>query len=169
MGAGTCGRSAVRRGLLKELWSKFGVEHDAEITVDAQGCAVEDGGFSVTILDLARFGQMHLDEGLVEGRHIVPAEWIRRLLRPDPELVAASKRPLAFEGITTPDLMYHDQWWVLDPSHGVRTAIGIHGQLLLVHPPSRTVVVKLSTQPRPVDDAVFQLELAGSLAICVRR
>jgi CubicO group peptidase (beta-lactamase class C family) len=148
------------------LWSKLGAEQDAEITVDAHGCAVEDGGFSVTLLDLARFGQMHLDEGVIAGRRIVPAKWIRRLTYPDPDLVAAFGQSLAYDGLTTPDAMYHDHWWVLDPRRGVRLALGIFGQLLLVHPPSRTVVVKLSTQPRAADDSLLRLELAGSLAIC---
>jgi hypothetical protein len=62
--------------------------------------------------------------------------------------------------------MYHDQWWVLDPDAGIYVAIGIHGQMVLVHRPTRTVVVKLSTQPRPVDRSVFAYQMAGSLAIC---
>ena len=42
------------------LWSRIGAEHDAEITVDRHGNALSDGGISVTLRDLARFGQLYL-------------------------------------------------------------------------------------------------------------
>jgi CubicO group peptidase (beta-lactamase class C family) len=127
---------------------------------------VQDGGLSVTLLDLARFGLMHLERGVADGRQVVPAEWIDRLRRPLPELAEAYAGSLTVEGTTTADTMYHDKWWVLDPGRGIRAGLGIHGQLLLVHEPSRTVVVKLSTLPRPDDDTVLQVELRGALAIC---
>ncbi|MDQ3127894.1 MAG: hypothetical protein M3Q66_05470 [Chloroflexota bacterium] len=99
---------------------------------------------------------------------MVPAAWIGRLLRPDPELGGAFGEALVLPGLTGPDTMYHDQWWVLDLRAGIRVAIGIHGQMILIHRPTNSVVVKLSTQPRPVDRAVFRRQVAGSLAICRR-
>jgi CubicO group peptidase (beta-lactamase class C family) len=150
----------------REIWTRIGAERDASIAVDAQGSAVTDGGFSVTLRDLGRFGLMHLQGGEIDGRRVVPAAWIDRLLRPDPVLSAAFGGALEVPGATRPDSMYHDQWWVLDPASGIYVAIGIHGQILLVHRPSRTVVVKLSTQPRASDRAVFRYQMAGSLAVC---
>ncbi len=150
----------------KEIWSLIGAEHDASVAVDAGGSAITDGGISVTLRDLARFGLMHLDDGVIDGRRIVPGWWIGRLLRPDPDLSAAFGDALEVPGVTGPDTMYHDQWWVLDPTPGIYVGIGIHGQILLIHRPSSTVVVKLSTQPKPVDRQVFRYQMSGSLAIC---
>ena len=150
----------------REIWTRIGAEHDASIAVDAQGSAVTDGGFSVTLRDLGRFGLMHLQGGEIDGRRVVPASWIERLLRPDPELSVAFGGALEVPGVTSPDSMYHDQWWVLDPVRGIYVAIGIHGQIVLVHRPTGTVVVKLSTQPKASDRAVFRYQMAGSLAVC---
>lgn len=149
-----------------EIWSKIGAEEDASIAVDPAGCAVTDGGFSVTLRDLGRFGLMHLRDGAIGGRQVVPADWIGRLLRPDRELSGVFGGALEVPGVTGPDTMYHDQWWVLDPTLGIYVGIGIHGQILLIHRPSDTVIVKLSTQPRPVNRQVFRYQMAGSLAIC---
>ena len=151
-----------------EVWSRLGAEHDASISVDAAGCAVTDGGFSVTLRDLGRFGLMHARDGRVEERQVVPADWIARLRRPDPELGAAFGGALEVPGLTGPDTYYRDQWWVLDPAAGIRVAIGIHGQMILIHRPTDSVVVKLSTQPRPVERRVFRHQVAGALAICRR-
>jgi len=150
----------------REIWSKIGAEWDASIAVDGSGCSVTDGGFSITLRDLGRFGLMHLGDGVIRGERIVPAAWVGRLLRADPELSTAFDGALEVPGVTGPDTMYHDQWWVLDPTHGIYVGIGIHGQILLIHRPSETVVVKLSTQPRPKDRQVFRYQMAGSLAIC---
>ncbi len=150
----------------REVWSRLGAEHAASVTVDAGGCALADGGFSITLRDLGRFGWMHLQDGELDARRVVPGAWIGRLLRPDAELAATFGGALVVPGVTGPNTMYHDQWWVLDPAAGIYVAIGIHGQMLLVHRPTRTVVVKLATQPQPVDRAVFAYQMAGSLAIC---
>ena len=58
------------------LWQPMGAEFDAEITCDPVGTAIHDGGISATLRDLARFAQMILDDGLVEGRQAIPAAWL---------------------------------------------------------------------------------------------
>ena len=88
-----------------------------------------------------------------------------RLRRPNAELAVAFRGPFAYEGISTPEIMYHDQWWVLDPRRGIQVALGIHGQMLYVHRPSRTVIAKLSTQPLALDRRLFQVQLSAARAI----
>ena len=56
------------------LWSQLGPEIDAAYTVDATGTACANGGFSVTLRDFGRFGQMILQNGFYNGRQIVPAK-----------------------------------------------------------------------------------------------
>ncbi len=147
------------------IWGPLGAEDDGLVTVDATGAAVEDGGISVTLRDLARFGLMYLDGGVASGRQVLPGSWVDRLRAPSNELIAAFRGPFSYQGISTPELMYHDQWWVLDPSRGIHVALGIHGQMLYVHPPSRTVIAKVSTQPLALDRRLFQLQLSAAQAI----
>ena len=49
--------------IARELWQPMGAEFDAEITVDARGNPMADGGICATLRDLARFGQLYLDRG----------------------------------------------------------------------------------------------------------
>ena len=63
-----CERAAGRpmAGLISELlWAPMGAEHDAVLLHDGLGTAVHDGGLCATARDVARFGQMLLDGGLV--------------------------------------------------------------------------------------------------------
>ena len=144
------------------IWSRLGAERDAEIIVDAAGFPAAEGGICTTLRDLARFGQMHLQRGELDGRRIVPAAWIDRLLTRDDELIAAFDDD-SFPG--RPDAHYHDCWWVWDGAAGIYSGYGINGQQLLIHHPTQTVIARFSTWPVKWDDRLADLAYAASLAI----
>ena len=54
------------------IWQPMGAEFDAEITCDCVGTAIHDGGMSARARDVARFGQLVLDDGYVHDSSIVP-------------------------------------------------------------------------------------------------
>jgi CubicO group peptidase (beta-lactamase class C family) len=151
--------------LSARLWSAIGAEHDAEIMVDAKGFAIIEGGICATLRDVGRFGLMWLGDGSIDGRSIVPGEWVARLLVRDRELIDAYGQPSELGGPTA-GAFYHDNWWVWDAERGVHAAVGMNGQNIFVHRPSRTVVAKLSTFPDALDADRFALQHAGMSALC---
>jgi CubicO group peptidase (beta-lactamase class C family) len=130
--------------LSDRLWSRLGTEHDAYYALDKVGTALADGGFCASLRDFARFGQMHLDQGLFNGRQIVPADWIRRTRRGD----SGKFRTEPYK-TQMPKGAYSHQWWVRDPQAGVQLARGIFGQMIYIDPPNEMVAVKFSTWPTP--------------------
>jgi CubicO group peptidase (beta-lactamase class C family) len=126
------------------LWSRLGTEHDAYYCLDKVGTPLADGGFCASLRDFARFGQMHLDQGLFNGRQIVPSDWVRRTRRGDPSKFRAEPYKTQL-----PKGAYSHQWWIRDTHTGVQLARGIFGQMIYVDPPNEMVVVKLSTWPKP--------------------
>ena len=64
------------------IWQPIGAERDAEITCDPLGSAIHDGGISATARDLARFGQMLVDDGMTQGHPVVPEAWLAEHPRP---------------------------------------------------------------------------------------
>jgi CubicO group peptidase (beta-lactamase class C family) len=130
--------------LSDRLWTKLGTEHDAYYALDKAGTALADGGLCASLRDFARFGQMHLDQGLFNGRQIVPADWVRRTRRGDPSKFRAEPYKTQM-----PKGAYSHQWWLRDTHTGVQLARGIFGQMIYVDPPNEMVVVKLSTWPKP--------------------
>jgi CubicO group peptidase (beta-lactamase class C family) len=99
-----------------------------------------DLGFSgvYTHLDaIARFGQLHLDDGCVDGRRVLPEGWIDQASRPQ---VENPQRP-------EPDWSqgYGFQLWMC--RHGYR-GDGAYGQYMVVLPEQDTVVTFFSnTEP----------------------
>jgi CubicO group peptidase (beta-lactamase class C family) len=149
----------------REVWSQIGAERDAAIMLDHAGFAIVEGGICTTLRDLARFGLMCLDDGQAPAGEIVPATWIGRVLQPDDELIAAYRASTSADP-ATPDAFYHDCWWVRDARAGIYAALGMNGQSIFIHRPSRTVIAKFSTFPDALDDRLFALHHAGMLALC---
>ncbi|OGO56502.1 MAG: hypothetical protein A2V85_03530 [Chloroflexi bacterium RBG_16_72_14] len=159
------GGDSFARLYSRYVWSLIGAEQDAEITLDPHGAALQDGGISVTLRDLGRFGLMHLRDGAIGGRQVLPASWVGRVGVPRPDLVEAFDGALTYDGVATPTSHYHDQWWVFDPERGIYGGIGIHGQALVIHSAADAVIVKLSTHAAPLDRDKHELQLAAAIAI----
>jgi len=63
----------------EELWQTMGAEEDANITVDSSGYGLSCGGISSSLRDFARFGILHLNDGMLNGKQIIPRDWIKTL------------------------------------------------------------------------------------------
>jgi CubicO group peptidase (beta-lactamase class C family) len=149
----------------REIWSAIGAEFDAQIILDTAGFSVVEGGVCATLRDLGRFGQMCLSGGKLSGRQLLPAIWLERLRVRDCELIDAYADAPEYDA-AKPDAFYHDNWWIFDAVRGIYAGIGINGQVLLIHHPSQTVVVKFSSHPEFEDPRLFALQDAGMLALC---
>jgi len=145
------------------LWRPMGAEFDAEVTVDSHGNAMADGGVCATLRDLARFGQLLLDDGRRDGTAVIPGAWIRDTLTPDPDSVEA----YAAEDSEPRRLgsYYRNQFWVYDPTAPIYRGSGINGQAVLIHGPARVVIAKLSTWPVAWEDGIASRTLTAMLAL----
>lgn len=119
--------------LSDELWSKIGAERDAYVINDLNGTAWLGGGLNITLRDAGRFGLMMLQNGAIDGRQVVPAEWVWDI-RNDKKNIAG------------PTEGYRSKWWILTELNGY-TASGVSGQLITILPDQNLVVVKFSSWP----------------------
>jgi CubicO group peptidase (beta-lactamase class C family) len=128
------------------IWQRMGAEFDAEITCDGVGSAIHDGGMSAAARDVARFGQMLLDDGYVAGVPVVPSRWLVHARTLDPDIrgaFAASASEATLAGG-----WYRNQfWYVPGPLGDLQVCLGIHGQMVVVDRATRTVSVKMSSWP----------------------
>lgn len=155
-----CERAAGQpmASLMSELvWAPMGAGRDAALLHDGLGTAVHDGGLCATARDVARFGQMLLDGGLVPDRtggtrRVVPPQWLRRAWAVDADArsaFAGSPAEWAFPGG-----WYRHQFWFRPGDYGdVLLCLGIHGQMVHVSRRTNTVCVKFSTWPEAQNPA----------------
>jgi len=94
------------------------------------GVVDTQGGLYLKPLDLARFGQLYLQDGMWEGRRLLPAGWVKTSTSP---LVSVPD---------TQDWKFGYQWWLLPCGNGYAwTALGYGGQRLFVLPQYDAVAV----------------------------
>jgi CubicO group peptidase (beta-lactamase class C family) len=147
------------------VWQPMGAEFDADITLDAHGNAMADGGISATLRDLGRFGLLFAGRRPRSGRwDVVPEPWIGDTIAgaPDgPEAFIAVEPPLR----AIPGMHYRNCWWVAEPAVPFFYAAGINGQNVFVHQPSQVVIAKLSTWPTALHPvSVVTLDAAMAIA-----
>ena len=134
------------------IWVPLGAEHDADITCDPVGSAIHDGGMSATARDLARFGQLLLDDGFVDGNAVVPATWLADARSPTPDVREAFANT-DNEEVLTGGWYRSKFWFVPGPAGDALVCLGIHGQMVYVNRATRTVGVKLSSWPDAQDSS----------------
>jgi hypothetical protein len=136
--------------LAQHLWQPMGAETAGLVTVDRQGAARTAGGICVTLRDLARFGEMVRNDGRANGRQVVPQSWISDIASGgDPDAWRKGEMVGLF-----PEARYRSQWYAPADPTGTLIAIGIHGQWIYIDREAGVTIVKLSSQPLPVDDAL---------------
>lgn len=124
----------------RTLFGPLGMS-SAMMEADSSGTFVASSYMLATARDWARFGQLYLQDGIWEGRRILPEGWVRFSWTPTLE---------------SPDYPYGAHWWLgLKPELGGGTAaaalisrdavfaVGHEGQVLTVIPSRRLVVVRL--------------------------
>jgi CubicO group peptidase (beta-lactamase class C family) len=145
------------------LWKPMGAESSAYITVDRLGAPRCAGGICTTVRDLARVGQLLVDDGKCDGTPIIPPSWIDDIARNGSEEAWAA-------GIFAPffpgrRMHYRNQWYVdLDDAPWL-FGLGIHGQYLFVDRRNRIVIAIMSSQALPLDAGMISLTMSAVLAI----
>ena len=123
-----------------KIWRHLGCESAAQIVADPLGRGVAGAGLSATARDLVRFGQMLLDYGRVDQKEVIPESVVRTLLQgADPAIFGANEMFSAFDR----EISYRSQWYVFAGT--ALLGMGIHGQMLYVDFPGKTVIVKQSS------------------------
>jgi CubicO group peptidase (beta-lactamase class C family) len=152
--------------LSKELWSKLGAERDAYVLLDGFQAAYTDPGLNMTLRDLGRFSQMVLQRGRYNGQQIVAEGWIGDIFHGgDAQAWKNGPEYSYFRNLSGyEDGSYRNYWYVADPRRGHITAIGLAGQLIVIDPSSKVVVVKFSSHATPATDQ-YDVEYAAAIAI----
>jgi len=138
------------------LWQPLGLRHDGGVTVDLAGTARSGGGLSMTVRDLARIGELVRAGGTVDGRRLIPADWVHDTLTGG----SAEAWQQGSFAAWLPNGKYRNKWYQVGNASGACFAIGIHGQWLYVDPLRETVIAKFSSQPEPTNNDLKRLNLA---------
>jgi len=145
------------------LWRPMGAEHSAYITVDRLGAPRCAGGVCATVMDLARVGQLMVQDGRRDEARIIPKEWLDDVV-PNGSPEAWSSGDFAHLFGAMP-MHYRDKWYVVRGEQPLVFGFGIHGQHLFVDRANELVIAKLSSQAAPIDEKRILLTMDGVAAL----
>lgn len=148
--------------LSKKIWIPVGMQSNGLWWLDSpDGHEVGGSGILAVLRDFGRFGQFILGGAVVNGKKIVPDNWLAE---------ATTAKPIT--GVTGKN-GYGYQWWTMKPEAGkvheqAFMGRGIHGQYLYINPEQNLVVVALSARSKPqnrntIDDLDFLAAVAEKL------
>lgn len=134
--------TSVADYLSERIWSQLGTEREGFFTVDSIGTPFAGGGFNATLRDMARMGQLMLNDGQINGKQIIPAAAVKRISQ------GGKKETFASAGYDTlPGWSYGGLWWISNDDHGAYAARGVHGQTIWVDPKADMVIVRFASNP----------------------
>jgi CubicO group peptidase (beta-lactamase class C family) len=120
----------------EKIWQPAGMEHDAFYTLESEG-GQEIGGSraGMVLRDFGRFALFVLNDGMIEGRRILPEGWVEASATPAFALASSPVVDITHYGYS---------WWLGD---GVMAALGHAGQRIDVFRREGLVVVTLGCFP----------------------
>lgn len=147
------GAAGMLRFAHEQLFAPLGMHH-VLLEFDAAQTLIGSTRIHASARDWARLGQLYLDDGVVDGRRILPAGW------------AASARAPTLDGPygagfwTNAASKAHPHGAIAALPEGVYMASGSQGQRIVIWPSKRLVVVRLGTT---IDPPAYDIAGLGQL------
>lgn len=126
------------------IWKPMGAEHKAYITVDSEGFAMAGGGMNASLRDMARFGQMILNNGMVGNKQIVPQAFIKDVMNQPKEPTWSYA---IGEGWYGDEPYYRSFFWGVGDGKSTIDMVGVNGQVVRISPKSNMVIALFSSWP----------------------
>ena len=124
-----------------ELFAPLGMAHTV-IQADATGSLIGSGGSYGTARDFARFGQLYLDDGVLDGRRILPAGWVAYSHSQTPDTGYGAGFWLNIKNDTRVPV-WHALWGMPQLPKDMYYGRGAFGQYVVIVPSEKLVVVRM--------------------------
>jgi CubicO group peptidase (beta-lactamase class C family) len=140
-------RMPLAQYLSTRIWQRIGTEADASWLVDATGQEAAFCCVNATLRDWARFGLLLANDGAWDGQQVIPRQWVLDAT------TAAPPGSVLAPGKVSRRYGYGYQTWILNGKRREFALIGVHGQMILVDPALKLVLVHMAVRPNARADA----------------
>lgn len=125
------------------IWSQIGMEENAYYVTDETRVEQASAGLNATARDMARFGQLLLNNGEYNGKQILPSSITEEIKNVQEGELAVG--PGA-------SISYHNQWRIPHNEQGAFEVLGSYGQTLYIDPKANMVIVHFSSNATPSNE-----------------
>lgn len=142
----------------EKIWQQIGTEAEATWAIDETGQEVTFCCFNAVLRDYARLGRLLAHDGAWDGRQVIPRQWLIDATTVQPTDAYLAPR------VATPFFGYGYQAWIFPGEPRRFALLGIRGQMILVDPASKLVMVHTAVRQKPSDRAANAETIALWLA-----
>lgn len=132
----------VTEYMSEKLFDPLGMTSPGYWLVDDIGREAVGYGLNMTARDYAKVGELYRNRGRWNGRQLVPADYVEISTSVSSDHTRPGHVRMSSEQW---HIGYGYQWWLPEVDAGEFVAIGVYNQFIYVHPPSGSVIVKLSS------------------------
>jgi len=129
--------------LREKIWEPIGAESEASWAIDGTGQEVAYCCFNAVLRDYARLGRLLAHDGAWDGRQLIPRQWLLDAT------TVPKDRPYLAPHSATRFFGYGYQTWILPGRQRMFALMGIRGQIILVDPESKLVLVQTAVRKVP--------------------
>ncbi|MBE7123776.1 serine hydrolase domain-containing protein [Bacillus cereus] len=134
---------SLAENVSERIWSQIGMEEDAYYVTDETKVEQASAGLNATARDMARFGQLLLNNGQYNGKQILPSS------------ITESAKNVQEGELAIGDgasISYHNQWWITHNEQDAFEVLGSYGQTLYIDPKANMVIVHFSSNAAPSNE-----------------
>lgn len=132
---------AAERFARRQLFAPLGMAHTV-IQADASGTLIGSGSSYGTARDFARFGQLYLDHGVIDGKRILPKGWVAYTRSQTLDTGYGAGFWLNIKHDTRVPV-WHARWGMPQVPEDMYYARGAFGQYVIIVPSQKLVVVRM--------------------------
>ncbi|PGC69741.1 6-aminohexanoate hydrolase [Bacillus toyonensis] len=134
---------SLAENVSERIWSQIGMEENAYYVTDETKVEQASAGLNATTRDIARFGQLLLNNGEYNGKQIIPSSITESV-----ENVQEGELAIG----NGASISYHNQWWIPHNEQGAFEVLGSYGQTLYIDPKANMVIVHFSSNATPSNE-----------------
>lgn len=134
---------SLAENVSEQIWSQIGMEENAYYVTDETKVEQASAGLNATARDMARFGQLLLNNGEYNGKQILPSSITEDIKNVQEGELAVG--PGA-------SISYHNQWWIPHNEQSAFEVLGSYGQTLYIDPKANMVIVHFSSNATPSNE-----------------
>ncbi|EMY4795951.1 beta-lactamase family protein [Bacillus pacificus] len=134
---------SLAENVSERIWSQIGMEENAYYVTDETKVEQASAGLNATARDMARFGQLLLNNGEYNGKQILPSSITEDIKNVQEGELAVG--PGA-------SISYHNQWWIPHNEQSAFEVLGSYGQTLYIDPKANMVIVHFSSNATPSNE-----------------
>ena len=142
-----CTGKKLNELLSEKIWKKMGAQYDGYYMVSADGIPFAGGGYNLSLIDAAYFGETMRCGGMLGQKRVLSEDVYNDIIKNGGSSENIKQFKKSGEYPVLDGWGYRNMWWCTNNSHKAFMARGVHGQAIYIDPKAEMVIARFASSP----------------------